>query len=182
MFIIVNLLPYPRKDVVDDHVILPKSKTPRNVAGMVEAIAASRLVHVGGANRIRVSVAPIEHIAVLKMVAWAERGATRDGWDLIRIARTYGADRAEDLVQMIGSGEAPSLLHARAILLGRVLSPLLSASAARAVSRCLALLADPYGPAISRIWVEWARDREDEDQFRDKVGRIAAGLQAGLSS
>lgn len=177
---LVDLLPYPRKDVVGDRVILPRSKTPLNVAGMVEAIAAGRPVFIGAANRIQVNVAPIEHVALLKMVAWAERGATRDGWDLIRIARTYGEDRTDDMVRLIGSGEAPSALHARALMLGRALTPLLSSSAAEAVSRCMALLAAPYGPAISRIWVEWARDREDEDRFRDEVGWIAEGLRAGL--
>lgn len=132
---LVDLLPYPRKDVVDDHVILPRSKTPLNVAGMVEAIVASKPVLLGGTNHIRVRVAPIEHIALLKMVAWAERGAT---------------------------------------------ASLLSPTAEKAALKCFALLADAYGPAISRIWVEWARDREDENRFRDEVGQIAAGLRAGL--
>jgi hypothetical protein len=83
-------------------------------------------------------------------------------------------------MRLLASGEVPSVLQARALLLGRALSPLLSAQAVKAASRCLALLADPYGPAISRIWAEWGRDREDEDRFRDEVGRIAAGLRAGL--
>jgi len=109
----------------------PDRDVVMNVAGFEEALASSILLEVE--EKLRVRVASTPGLALLKLIAWADRGRVnnKDAADLYRMLTTYADagnidrlyDQEEDLLQSVGFDMA----SAGAELLGRDVSAICGA-------------------------------------------------------
>jgi predicted nucleotidyltransferase len=93
----LDLLPFGGVEDGSNKIVWPPElSVAMNVAGYREALAAAQDVEI--APRFVVRVASLSGLAVLKLLAWADRGIEdpRDATDLVTIMRRYGDAGNED--------------------------------------------------------------------------------------
>jgi predicted nucleotidyltransferase len=160
----------------------PDRSVVMNVAGYREAFDAAALVEVDPGFVVRVVSLP--GLAILKLLAWADRGAadSRDAIDLAMLLRQYGAAGNEDRLYgtesavFEASGYDVDLAGPR--LLGRD-----AARISRAETRHMlrALLDD--GPTLERLARAMVREMgaapDPVARARDLIGRFRTGLREG---
>lgn len=157
----------------------PDRSVVMNVAGYREAFDAARLVEIDPGFVVRVVSLP--GLAILKLFAWADRGAgdPRDATDLAMLLRQYGTAGNEDRLygSEIGVMEAVSydLDLAGARLLGRDAARI---SAPDTRTRLLALFDEDRTEQLARAM---ARDlgavRDPVAAAKTLIGQLVAGLR-----
>jgi predicted nucleotidyltransferase len=160
----------------------PDGSVVMNVAGYREAFDAAAPVEIDPGFVVRVVSLP--GLALLKLLAWADRGAAdpRDAIDLAMLLRQYQAAGNEDrlygaeMVVLETAGYDVDLAGPR--LLGRDVARISRAETRRTL---LALLDD--GPTLERLSRAMAREmgaaRDPVTLARTLIGQFQAGLQAG---
>jgi predicted nucleotidyltransferase len=160
----------------------PDRSVVMNVAGYREAFAAAAPVEVDPGFVVRVVSLP--GLALLKLVAWADRGAAdpRDAIDLAMLLRRYHAAGNEDrlygaeIAVLEAAGYDVDLAGPR--LLGRDVARISQAETKRSL---LTLLDD--GLNLERLSRAMAREmgsaRDPVALARDLIGQFQVGLQEG---
>ena len=160
----------------------PDRSVVMNVAGYREAFDAAALVEVDPGFVVRVVSLP--GLAILKLLAWADRGATdsRDAIDLAMLLRQYGAAGNEDRLY----GTESAVLEASGYDVDLAGPRLLGRDAARIsraeTRRMLRALLDD-GPSLERLARAMVREMgaapDRVARARDLIGRFRTGLREG---
>jgi predicted nucleotidyltransferase len=178
----LDLLPFGGVEQPQNKIVWPPELSiVMNVAGYREALAAAEDVEV--TTDFVVPVASLPGLAILKLLAWADRGIenSKDAVDLVTLLRWYGAAGNEDRL----FGEEMSLLESLGYNMDLAGSRLLGKDAARITTtetrnQVLALLDDAM--TLERLTRDMARAfRGTEDPIGEAEAFIAqfkTGLQA----
>lgn len=178
----LDLLPFGGVEEPPNKIVWPPELSiVMNVAGYREALAAAQDVEV--ATDFVVPVASLPGLAILKLLAWADRGIEnpKDAVDLVTLLRWYGAAGNEDRLY----GEEMRLLEGLGYNMDLAGPQLLGKDAARITAtetrnQVLALLDDAV--TVERLTRDMARAfRGTEDPIGEAEAFIAqfkTGLQA----
>jgi len=176
----LDLIPFGRIEEPANEIAWPPDRSiVMNVAGYREALAAAPTVEIQPGFVVRVASLP--GLAILKLFAWANRGAedSRDAIDLGTLLRRYSDAGNEDRLYGPEIGVLQALNHdmdlAGPRLLGRDAARI-TASATRA--QILALLEDTV--RLDQLVRDMARVMRAADDPVAAAGDLVAQFRAGL--
>ena len=159
----------------------PELEVVMNVAGYREALAAAQEVEIAPSFIVRVASLP--GLAILKLLAWKDRGIgdPRDAADLVTIMRRYGAAGNEDRL----FGEEIGVLERVGFDTDLAGPRLLGKDAARILSQAtrdevIALLGD--AGIVERLIKDMARAIRGVDDSISDVEALLAQFKAGLGA
>lgn len=179
----IDLIPFGGVEDAGARIAWPPDRSVvMNVRGYREAFDAAMAVDIDAGFVVRVVSLP--GLAVLKLLAWADRGAadSRDAIDLAALLRQYSAAGNEDRLY----GAESAVFEASGYDVDRAGPRLLGRDVARIIrdetSHMLqAILAD--GPSLERLARAMARDmgaaRDPVAHARILIGHFRTGLQEG---
>lgn len=176
----IDLIPFGGVEEPESQIAWPPDRNVvMNVAGYAEAFTSAVPVEVAPAFVVRVASLP--GLAILKLIAWADRGAgdPRDAIDLATLLQLYGAAGNEDRLY----GTEINVLEVVDYDLDRAGARLLGMDAGRIAAprtrkQALALLDDP--PRVERLSLNVARGLRAAEEPVAIAGELLAQFRAGF--
>lgn len=177
---LLDVLPFGGVEDASHKIVWPPElSVVMNVAGYREALEAAQEVEIAPSFVVR--VAPLPGLAVLKVLAWADRGIEdpRDATDLVAIMRRYAEAGNEDRLY----GEAADVLDAVAHDVDLAGPRLLGKDAGRIIAestreQIFALLRDDV--VVQRLVKDMARAIRGVEDSISEAEMLLAQFRSGL--
>lgn len=157
----------------------PRHEKTMTMRGFREAHAHSVVVQPHGHPPFRIASLP--SLAMLKLIAWSDRRADKDGYDLATILTTYPSAGNEDRlfdehIEIVDARDG-DLMLAGAQLLGADIAAI---AAEATFSLLREILAQEVGPASSLRLTASVAKRLYEDEPEDRANALLAAVLDGL--
>jgi len=175
----IDLIPYGITTGPEEVLVWRKSGNQMNMTGFSDVFRYARPTEIS--QGLTLPVVPLWLFAVLKVIAYLDRGLPRDLSDIIYVLERYESSGGKSRRFEIASGvEGVTYETSGAYLLGRDVRENASAKAASLVKDFVGKVTDEYHPAVNSILRQ--ENQLDSEARRRTVFKLIEGFRKGLAS